>query len=80
MASSEIGNGTSGSLSASSALSVTTGTLAFDQASTTSVSNNIANSGVVAGVEITGISNTLGGIISGTGVFAQFPAPARSTV
>ncbi|MBW8780515.1 MAG: autotransporter-associated beta strand repeat-containing protein [Verrucomicrobia bacterium] len=68
----QIGNGTGGSISSSSALAVTSGaTLAFDQATGSTQSNAIANSGIVKGAEGSGITNTLSGVISGTGTFTQ---------
>jgi fibronectin-binding autotransporter adhesin len=64
----QIGNGTSGSIVATSVLSNASGaTLAFDEANGSTVTNNIGDSGTVAGVEGSGITNTLSGIISGTG-------------
>jgi autotransporter-associated beta strand protein len=68
----QVGNGTSGSISNSSASTVASGaTLAFDEANGGAYSGTIANSGLVAGAEGTGITNTLGGVISGTGSFTQ---------
>src|SRR5579862_2450214 len=68
----QIGNGVSGSISNSSASTVAAGaTLAFDMANNTSYTGTIADSGTVAAIETVGISNTLGGVISGAGVFIQ---------
>jgi fibronectin-binding autotransporter adhesin len=69
----QIGNGTSGSVSSSSALSTTgTGSMAFDEANGTTVANNIADNGTaVVGAEGSGITNTLSGAISGVGGFTQ---------
>jgi fibronectin-binding autotransporter adhesin len=68
----QIGNGTAGSISNSSASTVSApGTLAFDMATGASYTGNISNGGTVAGVETSGITNTLGGVISGSGVLNQ---------
>ena len=68
----QIGNGSGGSLSNSSALSVSSGaTLAFDEATGNSQTQNIADAGTVAGAEGSGITNTLSGGISGAGAFTQ---------
>ena len=68
----QVGNGTAGSLANGSALSVSGGaTLAFDEANAGSQTQNIADAGTVAGVEGSGIANTLSGIISGAGGFRQ---------
>ena len=69
----QIGNGSTGSVSTSSALSVATGTatLAFDEANSSTISNSISDAGTVAGVEGSGIANTLSGVVSGSGGFTQ---------
>ncbi|MBW8780616.1 MAG: autotransporter-associated beta strand repeat-containing protein [Verrucomicrobia bacterium] len=68
----QIGDGTGGSISAGSVLTVASGaTLAFDEAADSIQSNAIANSGTVTGAEGSGITNTLSGVISGTGAFIQ---------
>jgi len=67
----QIGNGTSGSISNSSAVSISAGTLAFDEANNSAQSFNISNAGTIAGVEGSGITNTLSGVISGSGGFTQ---------
>jgi fibronectin-binding autotransporter adhesin len=68
----QVGNGTSGSLSNSSSSTVVLGaTLAFDQSTGSTYSGTISNSGTVAGVETANITNTLSGVISGTGSFTQ---------
>jgi autotransporter-associated beta strand protein len=64
----QIGDGTAGSISGNSAVSVSSGaTLAFNQATGATSSNAIANEGTVRGVQGSGITNTLSGVISGTG-------------
>jgi len=68
----QIGNGTTGTINNASAVSVAAGTtLGFDEATGLTQSNAITDSGTVAGVEGTGITNTLSGIISGAGTFTQ---------
>jgi autotransporter-associated beta strand protein len=68
----QIGNGTSGSISNSSAVSVALGaTLAFDEANGLTQSNAITDNGTVTGIEGAGITNTLSGNISGGGAFTQ---------
>ena len=68
----QVGNGTSGSISNSSASVVSSGaTMAFDEANGSTYSGTIANAGTVAGVEGSGITNTLSGVISGAGVVNQ---------
>jgi autotransporter-associated beta strand protein len=66
----QIGNGTTGSIDASSAVSTVSGaTLAVNLANNTSLTNAIANEGTV---NATGANtNTLSGIISGTGTVTQ---------
>jgi autotransporter-associated beta strand protein len=63
----QIGNGSTGSLSGSTSVTVSGGTLAFDMANSASYSGNISDTGTVAGAEGAGITNTLGGAISGAG-------------
>jgi autotransporter-associated beta strand protein len=70
----QIGNGTSGSISNSSAVSISAGTLAFDEANNATPSFAISNAGTIAGVEGSGITNTLSGVISGSGGFTQVGA------
>jgi autotransporter-associated beta strand protein len=71
----QIGNGTSGSVGTTSALSTDAGgTLGFDEANGSVITNDIANSGTVAGLEGAGDTNTLSGIISGAGSFTQTDA------
>jgi len=68
----QIGNGSAGLISDSSAVSVALGaTLAFDEATGLTQSNAIADSGTVEGAEGSGITNTLSGAITGSGVFTQ---------
>lgn len=68
----QIGNGTAGSISNSSAATVAaSGTLAFDMATGGSYTGTISDSGTVVGAEGSSISNTLGGVISGTGGLTQ---------
>jgi len=66
----QIGNGTTGSIDASSAVSTVSGaTLAVNLANNSSLTNAIANQGTV---NATGANtNTLSGIISGTGAVTQ---------
>ena len=66
----QIGNGTTGSIDASSAVSTVSGaTLAVNLANNSSLTNAIANEGTV---NATGANtNTLSGIISGTGAVTQ---------
>jgi autotransporter-associated beta strand protein len=66
----QIGNGTTGSIDASSAVSTVSGaTLAVNLANNTSLTNAVANEGTV---NATGANtNTLGGIISGAGGVTQ---------
>ncbi len=64
----QIGNGSAGSISNSSSASVSSGaTLAFDESNGSTQTNAIADAGTVAGVEGTGITNTLSGNIAGAG-------------
>ncbi|XHR30585.1 MAG: autotransporter-associated beta strand repeat-containing protein [Chthoniobacteraceae bacterium] len=68
----QIGNGVTGSLNSSSAITVAAGAvLAVDQATGSSFANAVANSGNINGAEDSGITNTFSGIISGTGTFSQ---------
>ncbi|MGC3989742.1 MAG: autotransporter-associated beta strand repeat-containing protein [Chthoniobacteraceae bacterium] len=68
----QLGNGTAGTLSTTTAVSVASGaTLAFDQATGATFSNAIADTGTVQGVQGSGITNTLSGVISGTGGVTQ---------
>jgi autotransporter-associated beta strand protein len=63
----QIGNGSTGSLSGSTSVTVTAGSLAFDEVNGSSYSGNIADTGTVVGAEGSGITNTLSGVISGAG-------------
>ena len=72
----QIGNGTAGTLN-SSAISVASGmTVSFDEPTGNTVNGAITNSGTVVGNEGTGITNTLGGNITGAGAFTQTGAGA----
>ena len=67
----QIGNGTTGSIANGSAVTVATGaTLAFDEVGGSTQSNTITDNGTVVGLEAAG-SNTLSGVIGGTGGFTQ---------
>ena len=73
----QVGNGTSGSISNSSAASISSGgSLGFDEATGGSYNGNINNGGTIVGNEGNGITNTLGGRISGGGSFQQTGAGA----
>jgi fibronectin-binding autotransporter adhesin len=68
----QVGNGTSGSISNSSAASISSGaSLGFDEATGGSYNGNISDGGTIVGNEGNGITNTLGGRISGGGSFQQ---------
>ncbi len=69
----QVGNGTSGSISNSSASAVSGGMLAFNEANGGSYTSTIGTTspGLVVGAEGTGVTNTLGGVISGSGGFSQ---------
>ena len=68
----QIGNGTTGSISNASAVSVSGGaTLVIDEANGSTQSNAITDNGTVAGIEGAGVTNTLSGGIGGGGVFTQ---------
>jgi fibronectin-binding autotransporter adhesin len=69
----QIGNGSAGSISGGTTVTISTaaGALAVDLANTGTLSNNITDNGTVVGSEGSGITNTLSGIISGTGGFTQ---------
>ena len=68
----QIGNGSAGSIATTSAVSVANGaTLAFNQANNATFSNAIANTGNVKGVQSSGVTNTLSGVISGVGGVTQ---------
>ncbi len=69
----QLGNGiTSGTLATALPTLASGDTLAFDETNGTAVAGNITNTaGTVAGVEGSGITNTLSGVISGAGAFAQ---------
>jgi len=67
----QIGNGSTGSISNSSASTVSHGTLAFDEANGASYTGTIADGGTVEGLETSTNTNTLAGGISGTGSFTQ---------
>jgi len=75
----QIGNGISGSISTSSAVSTSgSGIFGVDLLSGGVFSNAIADNGTVAGLESSGISNTYSGVISGSGIFSQ--SGAGSTI
>jgi fibronectin-binding autotransporter adhesin len=65
----QIGNGTSGSISAATPVTVTGGTLALNLANGGIFTNNIANSSLVT--TIASGTNTLSGVTSGTGALTQ---------
>ena len=69
----QIGNGTTGSISSSSAVTVNSSTsLSFDEATGSNVTNGITNNGTILGFEsASNITNTLSGNISGIGKFSQ---------
>jgi autotransporter-associated beta strand protein len=67
----QVGNGATGSLSGSTSVTLTGGSLVFDEANAGSFSGAIADAGTVVGAEGIGITDTLGGPISGTGGFTQ---------
>jgi fibronectin-binding autotransporter adhesin len=67
----QIGNGTTGTLGATAVTVGVNGTLAFDEATGSTYSSTISDSGLVAGAEGTGVTNTLSGVISGSGGFSQ---------
>ncbi|SDT98610.1 PEP-CTERM protein-sorting domain-containing protein [Verrucomicrobium sp. GAS474] len=68
----QVGNGTSGSVAATASVSVASGaTVAFDMANGSTLSKAISNSGSVVGAEGAGITNTLSGVVSGSGAFTQ---------
>jgi len=73
----QIGNGSSGSISNSSAVTVSSGAnLEFDEANGATQSNAISDSGAVTGLQGGGITNTLAGAITGAGGFTQSGAGA----
>ncbi|HEX4084684.1 MAG TPA: autotransporter-associated beta strand repeat-containing protein [Chthoniobacteraceae bacterium] len=75
----QIGNGTTQSSSNSSGVAVAAGaTLQFDESSGANYAVTISSSGAVIGLEGSGITNTLSGILSGAGGFTQ--AGAGTTV
>jgi fibronectin-binding autotransporter adhesin len=65
----QVGNGRSGSIAASSPVTVAGGTLALDLANGATFGNNVANAGLVTA--ISSGTNTLSGVIADTGAFAQ---------
>ncbi len=68
----QIGNGTTGVIGTGTLVSVSPGaTIAFDEANGATQSNNIADAGTVAGVEGSGVTNTLSGNITGAGRLTQ---------
>jgi fibronectin-binding autotransporter adhesin len=67
----QLGNGTSSATLSALPAIISGTTLAFDQTTGTVISSNLSDAGTVAGVEGSGITNTLSGVISGGGGFAQ---------
>jgi fibronectin-binding autotransporter adhesin len=68
----QLGNATTGSINGTGTVQISVGaTLAVNQATTTSVTNTITDNGVVSGLEGSAITNTLSGVISGTGWLIQ---------